>query len=64
MTTESETGRCFEIEITPEMIARAGRALATFDTDYSSFEEGAEAVLTAAFSLAGSTTSLVFRLPE
>ena len=64
MTTETKTGRCFEIEITPEMIARAGRALATFDTDYSSFDEGAQAVLVAAFNLAGSTTSLVFPLPE
>ena len=42
-----------EIEITPEMIEAGAHALALFDTDYSSNEEGVETILDAMFMDSG-----------
>lgn len=33
MTSDSETGRCFEIEITPEMIAAGEEELCCYNSD-------------------------------
>jgi hypothetical protein len=52
--TGSATGRRkTEIEITPEMIEAAARALALFDTEFSTLEDGAESLLRTALETGG-----------
>lgn len=48
MTSDSATGRCFEIEITPEMIAAASLALAGWDDRFTPRKEAAEEIIRAA----------------